>query len=252
MLSRIINSFVLGLNKNAKDGRIPTYVIIVLDDDLITFLNFNEDGVATLLGSWVQYLASKFNEKLEKRKDQVPLKCKKEDTFFYWVAPPLHSCFSKSRNDLRVKFNLSLDSVIRTQPNMRIIRLKEMWDPNNSQLVVKDRMTEVGLTTYWSAVDASFKFNSRRRNVYLAKKLYDTSLGSNNKNYNNTATSTATTDESRGIQLFEAGRDPMMGFFRRNRDNSNVEHQMGVREDGHRRHVNNRNRFFLPRPDGRR
>ena len=54
------------LNKN-KNNALPKYVLIVLDDDLITFLDFKETGVATLLGTWVQWLVSEFNTLVEKR-----------------------------------------------------------------------------------------------------------------------------------------------------------------------------------------
>ena len=46
--------------------------------------------------------------------------------------------------------------------NMRIVRLKEVWDMKNSSFVIKDRFTEVGMTTYWAAVDTSVKFNIKK------------------------------------------------------------------------------------------
>ena len=54
MLSRIQNTFAAALNQ-MKKMNLPRYVVIVLDDDLITFLNFKDEGAATLLGTWVKW-----------------------------------------------------------------------------------------------------------------------------------------------------------------------------------------------------
>ena len=69
----------------------------------------------TLLGTWVEWLANQFNLFIQQRLNQVPLKVKKVIPFFYWVAAPTHSSFSRQKNQCRVKFNLSLESVVRTR-----------------------------------------------------------------------------------------------------------------------------------------
>ena len=170
MLSRLQNSLALAVSQ-VKTGLLPKYIIVLLDDDLISFLNFKKEGVATLLGSWVEWLVQEFNTIIEDRLNQVPEKCKKVIPFFYWVTAPTHSYFSKDRNPLRIKFNLSLESVIRTQKNMRIVKIKEGWDSHDSHLVINDRMTESGVFAYWNAIDATFRFNSSRCDVFLAKQI---------------------------------------------------------------------------------
>ena len=91
--------------------------------------------------------------------------------FIYWVTAPIHSFFSKDRNKLRIKFNLSLESVIRNKDNMRVIKLKEFWDTKDSHLVINDRITEMGMIAYCKAIDASFKYNVIRHEQFMAKKL---------------------------------------------------------------------------------
>ena len=113
MISRIRNSFVAGLNQKCAAGLLPKYVLVVLDDDLITFLDFKEEGVATLLGTWIEWLCTELLSLVDKRKSQLPAKSVKENQpFFYWVAAPTHNYISRERNALRVKFNLSLESGI--------------------------------------------------------------------------------------------------------------------------------------------
>ena len=70
-----------------------------------------------------------------------------------------------------MKFNLCLESVIRTEPQMRVMKLKQFWDPKNPELVLNDKITEVGMTAYWYALDTTFRYNEKRRDIYLAKQL---------------------------------------------------------------------------------
>ena len=148
MLARLQNSFAAGLNQTKEEAMLPRYIIIVLDDDLITFLDYSKEGATTLLGTWLEWLAKQFKDLLDQRIAQLPAKCKKSSLlpFFYWVAAPTHSYMSKERNNLHIKFNLALDSVLKLYDSMRIIRLKEHWDTKDSNLVVNDRFTDAAVT----------------------------------------------------------------------------------------------------------
>ena len=172
MLSRIVKTFAGTLNSDLKSGGLLSrYILFVLDDNLITYLNCKTcDGVATLFGGWVEWIVKNINDMLQKRIQQLPKKSRKVIPFLYWVTAPIHHYFSKDRNNLRIKFNLSLESVIREQSNMRVVKMKEFWDTKDSKLVINDRMTEVGLSAYWLAVDATFKYNSIRRDVFVKRQ----------------------------------------------------------------------------------
>ena len=170
MLARLQNTFASALNQSKKCN-LPNYVIIVLDDDLITYLNFNKEGAATLMGSWIEWLVKQFKELIATRLSQLPPKAKKFTPFLYWVNTPTHALFSSQRNKLRIKFNLSLESVIRSEKDMRVIKLKEHWNSKDSTLVVKDRITEEGMSAYWNAVDATFQYNMSKRELYIAKSF---------------------------------------------------------------------------------
>ena len=254
MLQRIRNSLVTALNQE-KSGVFPKFIIVVLDDDLITFLDFKHEGVATLLGSWVSWLVKEFDEIIKTRNGQLPLKLKKYNPFFYWVTAPTHSGFSKARNNLRVKFNLSLESVIRSHSeNMRVIKLKEGWNTADNLLVTGDRMTETGLSAYWNAIDASFHFNSVKRDLFVAKKLVQRVTTDHNKvdSGRDIPAHTRSTSASY-VARHDVARDPMRDFFDRRRER-NVEYRMGAREDyfredfsGRRRIATSHNRFMLPR-----
>ena len=50
MLAWIQNAFISTLNNTCKTGLFPKYVLVVLDDDLMSYLGCpTSDGVATLL-----------------------------------------------------------------------------------------------------------------------------------------------------------------------------------------------------------
>ena len=240
LLACLQNTLATAIN-HCKNGTLPKYIIIILDEDLIDYLNFPYEGAATLLGSWIQWLCKEFAALIDFRFNQLPLKCtKKGKPFFYWVTAPTHSCFSKDNNNLRIKFNLALESVVRGVDGMRVIRTKE-WNPKDSNLACNNRFTELGLITYWHVIDSSFKFNATRHEFFLAKKLVSSSSSPTDVKQKNVEQPARTRHE-----------DPMRSFFRRH-GRHHVECQMDVREDiysldrHHSKYNQANNRFILPR-----
>ena len=236
MLSHLQHSLASALNSkiNKKIG-LPQYIVVVLDDNLITFLDFKGSGISMLLGSWIEWLADSFSALIEERKKMLPPKCNRS-TFFYWVSAPIHSFFSRERNDIRIRFNLSLDSVIRGRANMRIMKIKENWNPKDSSLVINDRMTPAGLTVYWNAIDATFKFNATRHEIFMAKHLWQ-----ENQKAEQAAShvNQASTSQCRNETTPESS-DPMKSFFQHHScpestSGYHAERHMDARED--RRHI---------------
>ena len=171
MLARIQNVLVSALN-GSKHGIFPKYIVVVLDDDIISFLDCKtSDGVATLYRIWLKWLVDQIESVIKARCDQVPPKSKKITPFIYWVTAPVHAYFSKEGNNLRIKFNLSLDSVIKGREDMCVMRSKDYWNTKDSLLVINDRITEMGIIAYYNVIDASFKYNSERCEVFVAKQL---------------------------------------------------------------------------------
>ena len=83
MLARLQNTLVSGFNKT-KGGILPKYILIVLDDDLITYLDFKwGDGAATLFGSWIEWLVQEFETVMSDRLEKMDNKYKKMDMFLY-------------------------------------------------------------------------------------------------------------------------------------------------------------------------
>ena len=165
-LSRIINSVVYALNKNVK---LPKYLIMVLEDDLISYLNYTDYGISGFYGSWVEFLAKQINDMIHTWYQALPKKAKKVDEpFIYWLALPTHILFKN--NQQRSKFNACIDSVIQIYANMRFMKLKELWSFNDSNLVLHNgNYSETGLTVFWRSFDSAVKFNTQKREEFLAK-----------------------------------------------------------------------------------
>ena len=43
-------------------GKLPKFVITVLDMDLIEYLDFKGQGFVTMLGNWLKWVVNKFQE----------------------------------------------------------------------------------------------------------------------------------------------------------------------------------------------
>ena len=211
MLARLQNVITNGFNAKAcKEGQLPRYIIVVLDDDLISHLEYrHSDGLATLLGTWVTWLVDEIQACITACIGSLPKKCTKFKPFLYWVTVPTHQYFSKECNALRIKFNLSLESVVKQQHNMRIVELKEFWNSKDSLLVMNDRITEFGMTAYWNAVDATFKYNAVRHEQFIAKHS-----SNNHRSLENSSGINSPKQEVYGRDRHD---DPMKKFFKRNK-----------------------------------
>ena len=154
------------LNKNPK---LPKYVVVVCEADLIDYLGYANYGISGMYGTWLEFIAKEINDMLDTRFKSLPKKAKKSnEPFVYWVALPTHISFTD--NQQRCKFNACLDTVVKMYANMRIMKLKECWAYDDNNLVLSTgRFTETGLSMFWKSVDGAVKFNVQKREEFLAK-----------------------------------------------------------------------------------
>ena len=126
-------------------------------------------GLQKLFGNWIKWLAEEIRTAIKDINDILPRKAQQE-VCTYWCVAPLHDGFSKDCNEVRKKFNFSLESFMKGLTDMRVIKLKD-WEPADPRLVEKDRFTEFGMNRYWEVIDSAFRFNITRHELYLARKL---------------------------------------------------------------------------------
>ena len=168
MLARIESALTEAINKEIK---LPHYIVVVLDADLIEHLDYNGFGVSTMLGEWIKYLADAMHNICKGRKKTLPLKAVKHDfPMIYWAAVPHHKLFFN--NAICTKFNNCLDSVLKLYKNMCLLKMKEIWDYNNLHLVNgAGRITSYGLSKYWASIDAAIEYNVTMHEQFLCKEV---------------------------------------------------------------------------------
>ena len=170
ILSRLQISLAKAFNDNTY---MPEYLVVVLEDDLINYLGYTNYGISTMYGEWVEWLAKEFNDLVFAKSQSLPAKAKSnQDPMIYWVTLPKSNNYSKELATARSKFNLSLESVVHQYQNMRSVKLKEFWSPDNDNVVWNDKLTSYGQSIYWKAVDATIQFNIEKRNAFIIKKNY--------------------------------------------------------------------------------
>ena len=170
MLIRLQNTFAAALNK--KEMRMPKYIIVVLDDDLISFLRYSRKGLADIMERWVTWLVHNFEQLLVTKRNKLPKKAvRMGEPCVYWCAAPVHNNFDDSQNIARKVFNSCLDSLLKGNQTMRVIKFKDHWNVHTEQLIRRGNYTDYGYSSFWDAVDAAFKFNVSRHEFFVAKRL---------------------------------------------------------------------------------
>ena len=110
MLVRLQNTFAQAINKSAV---LPKYILVILDDDLITYLDYpSTTGALQLLGKWVEWLIQQFCDLLQKKLELLPQRAKR-DVCTYWSTVPTHHNFGFARNELRKKLNWCIESTMK-------------------------------------------------------------------------------------------------------------------------------------------
>ena len=144
-----------------KHWKLPKYIAIVLDDDIINYVKFRGCGSAQMYGELLERLVQDINEHIRIRLTQLPKKAVKKDyPHIYWVALPQHQNLD---NETRSKFNNTLESILKLYPSMRLAKIKDNWQTRDPDLVFNEKLTATGVMMYWRAIDASLKFNIQKR-----------------------------------------------------------------------------------------
>ena len=128
VLSRIISQLVKAVKQHVK---FPKVIIFMLDDDIIRATKPSDIGATLLLTKLVEWLFKEIARIIQQRKEQLPLKAIKSDfPMVYWVEAPQHKNFTN--NLLRRKLNSVVQVTISNYRNMHIMRMKKIWDPDDS------------------------------------------------------------------------------------------------------------------------
>ena len=86
---------------------------MVFDMDFMRFVQHGGICVKFEAGMLIEWLICEANRVIISRLDQMPGKDKKvNQPHVIWLGLPLHKCFGEQENELRIKYNKCLQSMI--------------------------------------------------------------------------------------------------------------------------------------------
>ena len=154
ILGRVRNTLAAAMNKHDK---MPKYILIVLDDNLIDVVKYTKPGVSEIFGRSLKWLAAEVHEAITDRKEELPKKAKKYlFPQVFWVALPQHKNFDN--NQLRFKFNNCMESVVGQHKEMKMLKIKRRWNYEDNSVNNLGQITPDGQLTYWAGVDEALQF----------------------------------------------------------------------------------------------
>ena len=210
VLSRILNTFITAVNENPV---LPKYIVFVLDDEVLSSLEYENFGVSTMYGMMLEWLVKNVNSTVQDIKQKLPNKAKREHfPQIYWTPALTHKRFFKG-NVLQNKFNLRLESIVKLYPTMRVLKFKHTWCFEDDNLMHQNgTLSATGKGAYWAAVDQALKYNFEKKEEFLARVLIAQKRPQNDMvNQRQLTQKKATEDTS---------QDPVQEFFKRRRSDN--------------------------------
>ena len=169
-LSRLRNVLVTAFNQNDK---LPRIILIVLDNDLLRFINHRKFGVQLESATLQEWLLQEVNQVVNQRFAQLPNKCIKPGfPHVVWFGLPLHDVFID--NDLRIKFNHGFECEVLKFKNMSLLLPKKGWNAKDKTVILNGNYTPNGAAMYWLAIDVAIHFWDTKKQVQIIQKTKNT------------------------------------------------------------------------------
>ena len=160
------NSIIDAINRRP---RLPKYIIMVPDRDLIEAANFFSFGVTKVFGTTVNWLARQIERLIEARREELCKKCPgsihANETRMIWVkmiprpqVPPMTHKYKVQV--LRGKFNIVIDSLNKWRKNTYILEVSSLDMQQNFTLV--GSLNADGKKQFWKELDYHFKRYDRK------------------------------------------------------------------------------------------
>ena len=158
---------------------LPKLLVVVPDDDLITYVNHQTAGLTKILDRVINWLMKEYSHIIDAQKDYLPVKAKRNHLLqIVWIEAPHHDNFMDIDNEMRAKFNACLRTIGKLYDNVSVLELKKIWDPTDSNLFLKDayRFTADGMKAYWKAVDHMMQFCDSTIMKHVEKQIFKSQL----------------------------------------------------------------------------
>ena len=161
ILGRLVNAIIRGLNDES-DTKLPTYVIFVLDKDLLNALDFCDFGLNRMLKGAIQWYVDQINKLFETRWIDLRKVClgavnSTTKPKFLWIKmlerPGFCQTFGKNILSLGWKFNNILSETLKNEQNSEIISISI----DKSDYAISGDLTSSGHYNFWKQLLDCFK-----------------------------------------------------------------------------------------------
>ena len=117
-----------------------------------------------------------------------------------------------------------------------MLKIRDFWDRNDDELVMNNKLSKQGVITYWRAIDASFRFNVKKREEFVVRNKFHT-LKTKSDVKNHGLPKTASREDTSADPKEDEMLDDVRQFFARRQNPY----------QWRRQHDSNNARFLLPR-----
>ena len=153
IITKLLNALISAMKG---ESALPKYIVMVLEDDTIQYLNYNDFGVTAMFGKIFNAINTELRRGVMQFRDQyLPKKATRPDwPQIIWVYPSLHANYSN--NSLRKKFSNEMEKIVDFHPTAHVCKLARCdWDTERDHLVDKESgdITTNGKRRFWHAVD---------------------------------------------------------------------------------------------------
>ena len=159
-LARIVNALTEGFNK--KD-RLPTYIVLIIDRDMIKFMNFFNYGINQMLRDGLHYISRQLQRMIHTRMEDLTSKrpgAILASPRIIWVKminrPKMDFHPEGTFNNtiaLRAKFNDMIDEVIPAYEKTHVVSISSVMDNVVQNFTSLGELTPAGKSVYWKELD---------------------------------------------------------------------------------------------------
>ena len=105
---------------------LPKFIVIVMDNDLIKYLDLDGYGVDKSYGRMVNNIMTEHERVIQTQREFLPTKSKKDHyPMIIWIEAPMHENYAN--NLQRNKFNKCLNTMASFHRNVISLHLKKVW-----------------------------------------------------------------------------------------------------------------------------
>ena len=155
LLARLVNTITTALKERSE---IPKYLIILLEDDIINYVNYDSFGVTEMFGKIADYLNREIKRTINEFKGKyLPPRARKFTwPQVIWIVPTLNEHYSN--NILRKKFGGELTAIVKNQHQAHGFKLKQLWNNLDSTAVTDGVINETGARKLFNALDRTIRY----------------------------------------------------------------------------------------------